>query len=299
MHTILGASGKVGGSTIRALRQRGADVRALVRDPQKAHGLEALGCEVVTADLHAEDSLVRAFAGSDVVQVLCPMLPQASNARSAMTAFVDTLTAALETAKPRAVVAISDYGAEHESGTGITTLFHYFERKLRRLQISLTLLRSAEHMQNWSRVAAYAQKTGVLPTMHHPLSKRFPTVSALDVGVIAADVQLPVRPESWHRELSEPRIVHVEGPERYTAIDVATAVGSKMGREIVAQALPRRQWHAILTGGGMGPSYADLVVELYDAHNAGRIDAESGVGEIRRGTSTLHDVFSSFPAHGC
>jgi hypothetical protein len=54
------------------------------------------------------------------------------------------------------------------------------------------------------------------------------------------------------------------------------------------------QWEAILTRGGLSESYARLVTELYEAHNAGRIDAERDVGEIRRGTSELADALRRF-----
>ena len=85
---------------------------------------------------------------------------------------------------------MSDYGAELESGTGITMLFHAMENHLKTVVENLTLLRAAEHMQNWARVLPVALSTGILPSLHHPLSKRFPTVAAEDVGRIAAELLL-------------------------------------------------------------------------------------------------------------
>ena len=41
---------------------------------------------------------------------------------------------------------------------------------------------------------------------------------------------------------------------------------------------------------GLSEDYAGLLVELYAAHNAGRIDVERDVGEIRRGTTELMEV---------
>jgi hypothetical protein len=59
-----------------------------------------------------------------------------------------------------------------------TALFHFLEERLRRISWQLIFLRSAEHMENSSRVVKVAAQTGVLPSLHHPLTKMFPTVSA-------------------------------------------------------------------------------------------------------------------------
>jgi NAD(P)H dehydrogenase (quinone) len=68
------------------------------------------------------------------------------------------------------VLAISDYGAQVSDGTGITMIFHYLQEQFRRLPGTVTFLRSAEHMQNWARVIKVASETGVLPSLHHPVS---------------------------------------------------------------------------------------------------------------------------------
>jgi NAD(P)H dehydrogenase (quinone) len=47
-----------------------------------------------------------------------------------------------------------------------------------------------------------------------------------------------------------------------------------------------------LQRGGLSASYAELVAELFETHNAGRIDAEHGAGEILRGTTELGDALA-------
>ena len=89
-----------------------------------------------------------------------------------------------------------------------------------------------------------------------------------------------------------PRVVHLEGPRRYTALDIAATLSQLAGREVVARELPRSDWVSTLQRGGVGASYAELVAELFDAHNAGRIDAERGAGEVRHGTTELREALS-------
>ncbi|GGT30734.1 NmrA family NAD(P)-binding protein [Nonomuraea spiralis] len=59
---VIGATGRQGGATARALRAAGVPVRALVRDPatDRARAVEALGAELVTGDLHDRESVIRA-----------------------------------------------------------------------------------------------------------------------------------------------------------------------------------------------------------------------------------------------
>jgi NAD(P)H dehydrogenase (quinone) len=73
---------------------------------------------------------------------------------------------------------------------------------------------------------------------------------------------------------SAPRVEHLEGPRRYTAPDVAATLSGLSGRDVVARELPRSEWVAALQCGEVGASFAELVALLFDAHNAGRLDAE-------------------------
>jgi NAD(P)H dehydrogenase (quinone) len=284
MFAILGATGKAGGATARALRERGLPVRAVMRDRSKARDLEALGCEIAIADLRDPAALAKAIDGAQAVQAICPVSPQMLDPAADMRTFVDAICGAIVAARPAKVLAISDYGAERSAGTGVTLAFHYLEAQLRRTSAALTLLRSAEHMQNWSRLFKTTAETGVLPSLHHPLEKLFPMVSAQDVGLAAADLLAsPDVPRAT-------RIVHVEGPRRYTPLDVAGTVGKRFGREIVARELPRPDWIAALMRGGLSANYAALVAELYDAHNAGLIDVEPGATDIRHGATEFADL---------
>jgi NAD(P)H dehydrogenase (quinone) len=287
---IFGATGKVGGATVRALLARGHAVRVVLRDPRRACEFSALGCDTAVADLGDAVQISRAARSAEAVQVICPTLPQAADAAAGMRAVVDAIESGLRAAAAPAVVAISDYGAELDAGTGVTLTFNYLERALGRLPGPVAFVRSAEHMQNWARFAPLAVESGALPSMHHPLTKPFPTVAAEDVGAAAADV-LP-RASSF----ASLRIFNIEGPRRPSALDVAALLSAAAGREIAAVALPRAQWRPSLRRAGLGASYAELVAELYDAHNAGRIDVEEGVGETLHGTTELRHVLDAIVA---
>ena len=300
MFAIFGASGNAGAITACRLRRFGFPVTAVVRDGAKARPLADIGCEIAIADLRDVDAVIAALDGADTAQVICPVCPRSEQATAEMTTIVDSLCSALAHQKVRRVLAISDYGADLSEDAGNSSIFHRLEAQLETLAADVTLLRSAEHMQNWARLIPVAAEQGILPSLHHPVTKPFPTVSAVDVGRIAADL-LIAEARSDGRPLHSfdfaeghrLQVVHVEGPRRYSVNDVAAALTTLLGRVVVARELPRSEWMMALTDGGLSTDYARLVTTMFDLHNAGRIDAEAGTGEVRCGPTELDEVLAT------
>jgi NAD(P)H dehydrogenase (quinone) len=284
---IFGASGKVGRVSAESIRNAGHAVRAVVRNEAQGEHLARMGCEIMLADLTNPASVARAIEGADAVQILCPVPNGDAHPGSTMRRMIEVAADALSANPPPHVLALSDYGAERDHGTGITLLFHALEKQLQAAVQNLTLLRAAEHMQNWARAIPVAMATGQLPSLHHPLSKRFPTVAAQDVGLLAAELLL----EAWRGTV--PRVVSMEGPRRISALDVAHALSDVSRREISAHEVPRNEWPSMLLRAGLGAEHAQLIIDLYDTHNAGLIDVEEGVGERRFGTTELTEVLDS------
>lgn len=275
---IVGAAGKLGFSTALKLRDAGISVRAVLRDAKKEARLAEIGCEVVLADLRDPAALGQAVANADAVQIILPASPQAENPADEMRMATESLAKALEQAQPGQMLAISDYGAHVTHDIGMATVFRAFEQRLRQLPMPKIFLRSAPHMENWGRVIAVTASTGTLPSLQVPVDGPHPTVSARDVGVIAASLLLD------EKVASAERVVHVEGPRRYSANDVAAALSQLVGRTIIAQALPRLQWQETLER-GMSAKSATLLIASNEADNAGgMVDVEPGNGETRHGT---------------
>lgn len=72
---VLGGTGAIGRPAVRALVAAGHDVSALVRTPQRAAEVEALGARPVDVSLLDRGELARAFAGHDAVVNLASAMP--------------------------------------------------------------------------------------------------------------------------------------------------------------------------------------------------------------------------------
>jgi uncharacterized protein YbjT (DUF2867 family) len=83
MILIIGATGHLGGHVARQLLAQGHTVRAMTREPTRAHSLRAAGAEVVRGDLRDPDSLRAAMRGVlAVVSASHAMLGARRNASS-------------------------------------------------------------------------------------------------------------------------------------------------------------------------------------------------------------------------
>ena len=121
---VVGATGVVGGSAVRALVGAGHDVFAMARSAQKGAMLESWGATAVPADLFDHAGLVSLFDGCDVVVNAATRIPVGYRAiRSSAwrendrlrTEGVRAVTAAARTARVRRVVqeSISMVYADH------------------------------------------------------------------------------------------------------------------------------------------------------------------------------------------
>lgn len=287
MIAIIGAAGKVGYATTIALREAGVPVKAILRDAAKSSRLSELGCEIALANLQDSEALAKAIGDADVVQVILPPSPQAEDTAKEMRGAIESLFDALERTHPRRVLAISDYGAHITHDIGMPTMCRSFEERLSQLPGHKLFLRSAEHMQGWGRAIPAAIASGTLPSFHDPVDMPFPTISAPDLGLIAADLLL--RPTS-EKDLE---VVHAEGPRRYSAINVARALSELLGRQINVEAVHRSQWKETFES-VMSASLAELLIKANDAQNkGGLVDVEPNSHEVRYGTTQLIDALRS------
>jgi dihydroflavonol-4-reductase len=138
---LTGGTGFIGGHIARALRERGDDVRALARSPEKGRALTELGCEVISGDLSDRAAIVAALEGVDaaihcaaVYEVGIPQREHKAMYEANVVGTENVLRAALEAGTPKVVYVstvaafgntrgqVVDETYEHP-GTGFTSYY--------------------------------------------------------------------------------------------------------------------------------------------------------------------------------
>jgi len=288
MFAIMGATGNTGKAAVAELRRRGAAVRALTRDPAGASHLKATGVEVASADPGDPRSLAKAFKGVESAYVLIPALVQARDLLREAKAIAASIAEAIDIARLTHAVALSSGGAHLTEGTGAIRTLHDFEAALRQTSASITYIRASDFMENWAYAIPIADQDGVLPSGREPVNGPMQTVSTMDIGRLAAECLLDRRDGE--------RIINLLGPKDYSPRQIAEALGGILNKPVEAAPIPRNELLPSLRDGGFGADYARRVVELYDGLNSGLIRFEPGIGETRRGTTTIDQALKAMGA---
>jgi uncharacterized protein YbjT (DUF2867 family) len=276
MHVVLGANGRAGGETARALLQRGEAVRVVLRRHDQGEAWAARGAEVAVAHLEDVDALAAALQGASGAFLLNPP-PVAGDPLACAEAHGGTLAdAARRVRLPRAVI-LSSIGAKHASGTGVIATLHRFEALLGGVAPATAFLRPGYFVETWGDVAEAAVLEGVLPTFLDP-SQRIPMVSTIDVGWAAASLLC----EDW----SGTRVVELGGPEDWSAGDVAAAFAEVLSYPVMPVLVPPERRLASLVQAGVPAGVAAALLGMYEGIANGLVARQAG-SEQRRGTVPL------------
>ena len=280
MFAVMGVTGNTGGAVAEALLARGAPVRVVVRDAAKAAAYAARGAEIAVADAGDAEALARAFDGTHAIYAMNPPQPLAPDFHAAADVVTGAIARAVAAADTGHVVMLSSYGAHLPAGTGVVTSLNRMEGALAAAGKPLTRLRPCYFMTNLLSSLPLARGQGIFPSLVR-VDLAYPMVAAGDIGLAAADLLMSAG--------SQDRLVHLEGPARHSAGDVAAILSRLLEREVTAVVPPREQWQAILEGSGVSTSYAAGLIELADAIAAETVLTEGGA-EPRRGTIGLEQV---------
>jgi uncharacterized protein YbjT (DUF2867 family) len=215
---ITGATGTIGRHVVDHLVQRGADVRALVRDPAKA-GLPA-GVAVVQGDMLDVESLRKAFTGVSTLFLLNAVV--ADEVTQALIALNVAREAGIKRIVYLSVIHSDVYvNVPHFAGKfGV-------ERMIEAMGFEATILRPAYFMSNERTIKDVVLQHGIYPM---PIgAKGLAMVDERDLGEVAA-IEL-IRREQAAGPLPLDRI-NVVGPETLTGAAVAKTWSEVLGRPV-------------------------------------------------------------------
>lgn len=282
MYAVIGVTGHVGRVTGELLLKEKQPLRAIVRNAEKGAEWSQKGAEIAVADLHDAAALAAAMKGTAGVFIMTPPLLDAKDPMAAHDDMLAALSSALREARPEKIVYLSSIGAQYEKGTGAIKKLYDMEQTFRQLNLSTAGIRAAWFMENFIAGIDHAKTTGRLLSFLDPTKMAIPMVAAKDIGELAAALLMT----SW----SSHRIIELEGPCRYSADDVAMALGYHLKQHVAAEAIPEDQYAAVYQSFGFTPAAAALMAEMNEGFNSGRIVFADGDTEHVSGGTLLEDL---------
>ena len=250
---VTAASGKTGRRCVDKLLARGANVRALVRRPEAADELKAIGVrETIVGDLFDAAVLRTATQGvSCIVHICPPMHPAEDNLAALLT----------QIALAQGVERLVLYSVMHPH---IDVPHH--RRKLKAEEdliasgLPFTILQPCRYMQHVDAIWPEIVREGV-HRMPFSTQARFSLAHIDDLAEATAIVAT--------QEGHDCAIYELGGPQALSQSDCARIISSVLGREIKAQARPLQEFLERARNAGMPEArlnVLDIMNRHYDAH---------------------------------
>ena len=261
MILVTGATGNTASGLIPALRSKGADVRALVREESKAQPLRDQGVEVMIGNLSNPETLDRPFAGVEKVVLITANGPdQATNG-------INAIEAAKRAGNPH-IVRASGLVPAPAKETVIGRQLAEIEEKLKASGLPYTIIRPTFFMQNTMIAAQSVASQGVI---YMPLKDGH--IGMVDLRDIV-EVDLKVLTSCGH----EGKTYTLTGPESISIDDVAAGLSKALGKEIKYVDVPLEAGREAMVGMGVPEFVADGFIEVFK-------NFSEGGGDL-----TTHDV---------
>ncbi len=275
MDIVLGGTGHVGSALTRALLERNRPVTVVTHRPEARAGLEALGARVAIADVGDARQLCEVLRSGDRAFLLNPPADPASDTVAEERRTVRSILEAVRGADLDKVVAQSTGGARPGDGEGDLNVLHELEQGLMELDVPAAIVRGAYYMSNWDASLDTARSEGVVHTLY-PADFPLPMVAPGDLGRVAARL-ITSAPD-------DVGIHEVEGPQRYTPTDVASAFATALGRPVRVVVTPREQWQSSFEALG----FSRPAAASYAAMTAATLDGGfADPSQVERGTTSL------------
>jgi len=263
MLLVTGATGTTGTEVVRGLRQRDAEVRALIHDEAKADAVREIGAEPVLGEMGDPKTLEPALEGVERAYLVSPVSPMQAEYEQV---FVETAKAA----GVQHVVKLSMVGASGESPLRFARNHAVVEHALRESGLAWTFLRPNGFMQNnlsWPTRVQNGRFYSPVP------DAAFSLVDARDV----AEVAIAALTGDDHAG----KAYALTGPEAVSYRDQARRLFTAAGRDVTVEEVDAEAVKQALVQTGVPPWNAEGLAELWQMYaSGGAALVASGVEDV-------------------
>ncbi len=245
MILVIGATGTIGKDVVKGLREKSEQVRAMVRDTEKAPAAGEPGVEYVMGDLERPESVDAALQGIEKAFLLSNEDPQMPELHA-------KFAAAAKDGGVRHLVRLSILPANPDAPLPLAKWHGEADRSVMESGVPYTILRPSYFMQNTLGGAATVASDGALYSVMGDGK-----VGHIDTRDIA-DVAVAVLTSEGH----EGQTYILTGPEALTMAEVAARLSAVLGRTIEYVNLPPDELTARMLTMGVPDWRADVWVKL-------------------------------------
>jgi uncharacterized protein YbjT (DUF2867 family) len=244
---ITGATGAVGSSLVRLLPTMDARVRALVRDPERAHRILGNDVQLTRGDFGDPASLAAAVEGVNTVFLACGNVPGQVDYECAV---IDAAAAS----GVRRIVKLSARGAEVGASVAYWHWHGLIERHLAASGVPAVVLQPGFSMTN---LLGSADSVRTQSALFAPAAgARIAMIDPADVAAVAA-VTLTTDGHDGSTYV-------LTGPEAITYAQVAADLSDATGHQIAFVDIPVAAAGPALVAAGLPPFAAEQVVAVFD-----------------------------------
>ncbi len=284
MIAVTGATGHLGRLVIDGLLKTvpASEIIAVVRTPEKAADLAALGVSVRAGDYTLPDTLRPALAGADKVLLISSSdLSAGSDARAAQH------QAVIDAAKAEGVslLAYTSILRADTSPLGLARVHKATEDSIRESRIPFVFLRNGWYFENQTGALAPAIEHGAI--IGAAGDGKFASAGRADYAAAAvAALTLPGQ---------ENKIYELAGDTPYTMTELAAEVAQQSGKPVAYQNLPAADYQKALEGFGLPAPLAEMLVDADAGAAKGELDGPSADMRslIGRPTMTLAEAVAA------
>jgi uncharacterized protein YbjT (DUF2867 family) len=247
MILVTGATGNAGSQVVRALSERGARVRAFVRDPDKARTLFGEGVELAAGDFGDPASL-RAALDEGVQTMLLSCADDPRRVEWEANAIASAAAAGVSR-----IVKLSTTGAQPGAPVAFWDWHGRVEEQLRSSGVPFVILQSSFYMSN---LLAAGEQVASEGRLYAPAGEaRIAMVDPRDVGAAAAAVLTGAGEDEQTYVLT--------GPEAITYAEVAAALSVATGHDVGFVDVPDEGAKQGLLAAGMPEFVAEQLVAVF------------------------------------
>jgi len=284
MYVVTGATGHTGSVVATTLLAEGKKVRVVGRSTERLSSLASLGAEPFAADITDKEAITKAFSGAEAAYVMIPPDMASPDYAAYQDRAIEAIASALEKGAPAHVVALSSFGADKPDKTGPIAGVHRLEERLKRISgLNALYVRAGYFMENTLAQAGVIQQMGATAG---PLNAdlKIPMIATRDIGNFAAD-------ELLRLEFRGHQTQELLGQRDLTMPEVAGIIGRAIGNpELQYRQITYDQFRGFLVQMGVSQGTADLMVEMVEAQNLGRVRAQEARSQ-RNTTPTSYEQF--------